>query len=69
VELSVHDKFFEMGGNSMLIVALHEALPAEVRPGIALADLFEFTTICSLAARIDQTNPKASASMIEGSPL
>lgn len=52
-EISVHDKFFQIGGNSLrsvrVLAMLHENYSF-----VGLADLFEHNTIASLAAFIDR---------------
>jgi len=70
-ELSIHDKFFEVGGNSGLVVALYELLPPELRTGISFGELFEFTTVRTLAERLDKLGLRGQApdNAIEGYEL
>ncbi|MEU7168290.1 amino acid adenylation domain-containing protein, partial [Streptomyces morookaense] len=51
-EVGVHDRFFEAGGNSILLTKLHARLPEEVRQAVSLTEMFAHPTIASLAARI-----------------
>ncbi|PIE93033.1 non-ribosomal peptide synthetase [Bacillus fungorum] len=59
-EISIHDKFFEIGGNSLKSVnAL--ALLQEKYPHIKLVDLFEHNTIASLSEFIDKQEGQGEA--------
>ncbi len=46
--------FFEMGGNSLLIVALQNKLCKAFAIKVEIADLFQFVTIREMAKRIDE---------------
>ena len=55
-EFSVHDGFFDAGGNSLLLVRLHEKLEA-LWPGVfSVARLFSVTTIAAQARSIQEKN-------------
>ncbi|MER5638839.1 amino acid adenylation domain-containing protein [Kitasatospora sp. NPDC002227] len=56
------DKFFDVGGNSLLLVALH-GLVRELFPAAALSlvELFEYTTCAELAAVLDRRGAAAPA--------
>ncbi|AUG75711.1 non-ribosomal peptide synthetase [Kitasatospora sp. MMS16-BH015] len=60
--LGRHDKFFDVGGNSMLLVSLHGRL-TELLPEVplALVELFEYTTCAELATVLDRRRSGASA--------
>ena len=45
--------FFELGGNSLLLVKVHRRLVAELTLSVALTDLFRFPTVESLSAFLD----------------
>jgi nonribosomal peptide synthetase protein BlmVI len=48
-QVGARDNFFEAGGNSLLLLALHEALRGSVDPGLTVADLFRYPTVAALA--------------------
>jgi amino acid adenylation domain-containing protein len=45
-----HDNFFDLGGHSLLMIRVHEALTATLSARVRLLDLFEYPTVDSLAA-------------------
>ncbi|MFF0212639.1 amino acid adenylation domain-containing protein [Streptomyces althioticus] len=51
-EVDVHDRFFDVGGNSVLLTKVHARLPEEIRRTVTLTDLFRLPTIASLAAHV-----------------
>ncbi|HEV2639876.1 MAG TPA: amino acid adenylation domain-containing protein [Actinocrinis sp.] len=70
-EIGRHDNFFDIGGNSLRLLAVHAALREEAGPGgeaIALVDLFRFPDVATLAARLDQAAapPPAAAARRHG---
>jgi amino acid adenylation domain-containing protein len=46
-EVGVHDNFFQLGGNSLLIMKLHSRLAAQL-PQLTVVDLFRYPTIAKL---------------------
>jgi amino acid adenylation domain-containing protein len=46
--VGLENNFFDLGGNSMLIVEAHSRIQSEIFQGIEIIDLFRFTTIKSL---------------------
>jgi amino acid adenylation domain-containing protein len=50
--VSLHDNFFDVGGHSMLVVRLHVALQQEFETDMALAELFQRTTVAAQAERV-----------------
>jgi acyl transferase domain-containing protein len=48
-ELDVHDSFFEIGGDSILITRVHAILEAKFPGKITVADLFSYTTIARIS--------------------
>jgi amino acid adenylation domain-containing protein len=52
-EVGVHDNFFDLGGNSMRLLAVLTALRAAGRGELATATLFRYPTIAALAAHLD----------------
>ena len=67
--VGIDDNFFDLGGDSLLLTALHAQLQAELKREIEITNLFQFPTIRRLAAHLggrdagnnldDQTQPRA----------
>lgn len=51
--VGVHDDFFAIGGNSILLVRLHQHLQTVLSTEISIMDLFRFPSIASLAQCIE----------------
>jgi amino acid adenylation domain-containing protein len=47
--VGIDDNFFDIGGDSLLLTALHRELERELRRDIPITDLFQFPTIRTLA--------------------
>ena len=47
--IGIHQNFFDLGGHSLLVVQLHNRLKARFNVAISVTDLFQYTTIASLA--------------------
>jgi amino acid adenylation domain-containing protein len=52
--IGLENNFFDLGGNSMLIVEAHSMMQSEICQDIEIVDLFRFTTIKSLTAFIEE---------------
>jgi hypothetical protein len=50
--VGANDKFFEVGGNSLRLVELHERLAAAYPGALSVADLFEHTTVSDQAREL-----------------
>ncbi|MFF2175854.1 SDR family NAD(P)-dependent oxidoreductase [Lysinibacillus sp. NPDC058147] len=48
-EIDIHDSFFELGGDSVMLNRMHAILEQEFPNAIKLIDLFNYTTIASLS--------------------
>jgi hypothetical protein len=61
------DKFFDVGGNSLLLVSLHAAVK-ELFPEVplSLVELFEYTTCAELGAVLDRRGAAAPAPATAG---
>ena len=58
--VGLEDNFFDLGGDSLLLVAVHSNLQKTLKIEIQITDLFEFTTVRSLAHHLDgHGNPEA----------
>lgn len=51
--LGIHDEFFTLGGDSLLLVQLHEEIKELFKTDIAVVDLYKYNTIALLAGKID----------------
>ena len=51
------DNFFDLGGDSLLLLAVHSNLQKTLHIEIPITDLFEFTTVRTLAARLIKQQP------------
>lgn len=59
--VGLNDNFFDLGGDSLLIVAVHSRLQKTLGREIEVTDLFEFTTIRSLAQHLLRNAPEDPA--------
>jgi acyl carrier protein len=57
--VGLDDNFFDIGGDSLLLVAVHSNLQKMLQMEIAVTDLFEFTTIRTLGRHLSEKNPAA----------
>lgn len=57
--VGLDENFFDLGGDSLLLVAVHSKLQKILQIEIAVPDLFEFTTVRKLAARLGEKNATA----------
>jgi hypothetical protein len=60
-KVGIRDNFFEIGGNSLLIVKLHSRLSPHFNGGLLAADLFTYPTIEKLGAYLDKGRPVQQA--------
>lgn len=73
-EIDVYDNFFEMGGDSVMLTKMHQRIDQEYPGLVTSVDLFEFTSISSLAEYIqDQSsqsndNVKKQTNILESAP-
>jgi len=51
-QVGLDDNFFDLGGDSLVLVAIHAALQKALQVEIPVMDLFEFTTVNALARRL-----------------
>ena len=65
IQISSQTSFFELGGNSLLLVKLQLLLSTRFDRKFTLIDLFSAATLGAMAAKIDST-PSASAGDVEG---
>ena len=55
--VGIDDNFFDLGGDSLLLVAVHSNLQKTLQMEIPVMDLFEFTTVRALARHLEDQNP------------
>jgi hypothetical protein len=53
--VGVHDPFFDLGGNSLVGMAMVRAVEKELEVSIAPATLFEHPTVAQFAAALDSS--------------
>jgi amino acid adenylation domain-containing protein len=53
-KVGMHDNFFDLGGNSLLVIRMHRLMEDRLNPGLSVVDLFKFPTVGALARRIEQ---------------
>jgi len=59
--IGVHDNFFEVGGNSMMTIAVQADIAAELRLEVAISELFQNPTIQHLARFLSGRAPTRQA--------
>lgn len=60
-EINVHENFFDIGGNSILLIKMHSQIE-KLYPGrITITDLFGYSTISKLSERIDAGQEEETA--------
>jgi amino acid adenylation domain-containing protein len=58
-DISIHDNFFDIGGNSVLILKLFNHIQNQVTMDISVPDLFSYPTVFLLAQYIEKSSPAA----------
>jgi aspartate racemase len=56
--VGLDDNFFDLGGDSLLLLAVHSNLQKTLQIEIPITDLFEFTTVRTLASRLSKPQPQ-----------
>jgi amino acid adenylation domain-containing protein len=59
--VGLDDNFFDLGGDSLSLVAVHSNLQKTLQTQISLTDLFEFTTIRKLAKHLSHLQSQSTA--------
>ncbi|HSR97744.1 MAG TPA: SDR family NAD(P)-dependent oxidoreductase [Kofleriaceae bacterium] len=62
------ENFFDLGGNSLLLVEVHRALEQQLSRSVARTDLFKYPTIESLAAALSTGSVTPGRSDVPGEP-
>ncbi|OKH20879.1 hypothetical protein NIES593_17275 [Hydrococcus rivularis NIES-593] len=56
-KVGIHDNFFDLGGNSLLIVETHNKLQAILGRELSVVELFQYPTIAALSKHLSDTQP------------
>ncbi|REK76178.1 non-ribosomal peptide synthetase [Paenibacillus paeoniae] len=68
-DFGIHHRFFDVGGESLLLVRAHQRLE-ELYPGsLSVTDLFTYPTIASLAAHLESRNREQASWDWSGLPM
>ncbi|MFY0577930.1 amino acid adenylation domain-containing protein [Cystobacter fuscus] len=51
-EVGIHERFFELGGNSILLTKLYMRLPEALRERVSMVELFKYPTIATLSEHL-----------------
>ncbi|MBW4617798.1 MAG: amino acid adenylation domain-containing protein [Cyanosarcina radialis HA8281-LM2] len=54
--IGIHDSFFDLGGNSLLMIKVNSQLQEKFNTEISLIEMFRYPTIDSLARHLDRTS-------------
>jgi NADP-dependent 3-hydroxy acid dehydrogenase YdfG len=66
VELvGVYDNFFELCGDSLLIIQVHSRLQEQIGAGLSIGEMFEYPTISTLAKHLTQEHPLKPAQQVQ----
>ncbi|MGP1384410.1 MAG: non-ribosomal peptide synthetase [Thainema sp.] len=57
--IGIHDSFFDLGGNSLLLLQLHHQLQTALQAKFELMDLFRYPTIHALAGFLNRSDLQA----------
>jgi amino acid adenylation domain-containing protein len=60
-KVGLDDNFFDLGGDSLRLAAVHSSLQKQLQREISLTDLFEFSTIRKLAQHLGHTEQPAGS--------
>ncbi len=67
--VGIHDNFFEIGGHSLLAVQLISRVRAAWQIHLPLRDLFAFSTVAMLAARVEEVLITSSTQVTQDAPI
>ncbi|MEM7260748.1 MAG: phosphopantetheine-binding protein, partial [Planctomycetota bacterium] len=63
--VGLDDNFFDLGGHSLLVVAVHRSLRDTVAPALTITDLFRYPTVRTLTAAIRSATDESPAETVE----
>jgi amino acid adenylation domain-containing protein len=64
--VGMNDNFFDLGAHSLTVAEAHAKLQEALGREIALVDLFQFSTVGSLAAHLAGSQPASAAAQLSG---
>jgi amino acid adenylation domain-containing protein/FkbM family methyltransferase len=67
-DLQKNDNFFDVGGHSLLLTVLHKHILNEFNVSLSLIDLFEYTTIESIAKKVNELSYHHEKPFAESQP-
>lgn len=59
--VGIHDNFFDLGGQSLMLIRVHARMQQELRQTLALFQLYAYPTIAALTAHLDNDEQHRSA--------
>jgi amino acid adenylation domain-containing protein len=68
-KVGLHDNFFDLGGNSLLVIRMHRLVEDRLQPGLAVVDLFRYPTVGALARHIEQLARRPAAANDDAAAL
>jgi acyl carrier protein len=60
-QIGTHDNFFDLGGDSFLIVQIHTRLREQIKGELTVEKLFQYPTISTLAKHLSQEEAEEAA--------
>ena len=54
-EIGIHDSFFDLGGDSLLLLQAHTKVREKLRREISIIEMFQYPTISALAGYLTQS--------------
>jgi acyl carrier protein len=60
-KVGIHDNFFDLGGNSLLMAQINDKLKEVTNRDISMIEMFKFPTISALAGYLSQKNGEPSS--------
>ncbi|RJX41196.1 amino acid adenylation domain-containing protein [Paenibacillus pinisoli] len=68
-DFGIHHRFFDVGGESLLLVRAHQQLEERYPGALSVTDLFTYPTIASLAAYLDSRSREQASWEWSGLPI
>lgn len=62
-KLSVHENFFDAGGNSLLMSKVHREIKKHLGIPISIMELFQYPTVKTLSSHISKKHASIAASL------
>lgn len=65
-QVGIHDNFFDLGGNSLLLIQMHGQIERQYPGKLKITDFFTYPTIAALARLLDPAEETGSKLELEG---